>query len=385
MKDQSLAIISDCLHYENSNGSVGTRVHIFCRQMTALGYNFKKVIVICPVIKSSIPAEQLSYYPDTFEFIKLPVTGGTTWLHKINLLRTIPVWLKAFKQARKMADFFLLRFPNNLSIIGLYSFRKKKKFAMYTGTWQHYTGEPLTFRIQRYLLRQFFEGPVFIYSKYQAERPNFQLSYSPSYSLEEWETAENVIEARQERWLDPNYIPQFISAGSLLPVKNHELTLAVFKILKQSNFLCKLTIAGDGYLREKLEAYLIENDLTGFVSLAGHVSTEELKRIYAQSDFVIQLPSAEGFGKVPVEGFFYGLIPFLSNTAMSDVFIGPGNERGFLFQKNDAPYIAKFIIDTWRNKNNLVHKMRTGRNFAKEFTLDNWAQSVINVLRKRYE
>ncbi len=381
MKDKTLAIISDCLHYEDADGAVGTKVHIFCRQMQALGKHFKQVILVCPVIKSNEQSTVLSYYSDAFVFIKMPVRGGHSFKHKMQLLLTIPVWMKAFQKVKEKADYFFLRFPNNISIPGLYAFRNQRKFALYTGTWQNYLHEPISFRIQKLLLKYFFKGTVWIYHHKSLKKSKFKNTYSPSYSLEEWNYALHASEQRQKRWQSQNYVPIFLSVGSLLPIKNHLLTLEVFKQLKEKNFACKLIIAGDGKLKSQLQAFIAVHQLSATIILAGHLPTEDLKEMYLQSDFIIQLPQAEGFGKVPMEGFFYGLIPFISNTAMAATIVGMNDERGFIVQSNLANEIADFILQKIGDRYALEAKMSKARQFAKQYTLEKWAYTIVERLK----
>ncbi len=377
MKDKTLAIISDCLHIEDANGKVGTQVHIFCRQMQALGKYFKQVILICPVINSDAQTLSLSYYPSSFTFIKMPVRGGKSTRHKLQILFTIPLWMKAFQRVKVQADFFFLRFPNNISIPGIYAFRKQKKFALYTGTWKNYLHEPLSFRIQKILLRYFFNGPVLIYHHAPEKKSKFHPTYSPSYSLQEWDQALPAIEQRIRRWQMPNHVPVFLSVGSLLPIKNHLYTLEVFKKLKEKKIACKLIIVGDGFLKSDLQKFIDVHQLSDTIKLAGHLPTQALKEMYLQSDFIIQLPLAEGFGKVPMEGFFYGLIPFISNTAMASSIVGVNNERGFIVQLNNASDLADIIWQKLKDTHALEDIMSSARMFAKHYTLENWAHTII--------
>ena len=43
-----LGIITDCVHFYNSNGEVSTENHIFLRQMEALASYFTETLVCCP-------------------------------------------------------------------------------------------------------------------------------------------------------------------------------------------------------------------------------------------------------------------------------------------------------------------------------------------------
>src|SRR6185503_5286133 len=141
-KFKRLAIISDCIHMRNENGDVLTENHIFCRQIQALASYFESTIICCPFDKLGPQSVTSTYTLNSIEFVELPNVGGKTLRHKLDIIKTIPAWLKAFKHAHPKADVVYLRMPNNLSIPGFFYFylRRAKKFATYTGNWDNYSG-----------------------------------------------------------------------------------------------------------------------------------------------------------------------------------------------------------------------------------------------------
>jgi hypothetical protein len=128
IRDLNLGIITDCVHYITSEGNIGTENHILLRQLEALSTYFKTTTICCPVVKSD-KTKVLSFYKQKVNFLQIPQAGGDRVSDKLELIRTIPVWLKSFKKLDRIADIIYQRFPNNLNIPGaLYYFLKKKKF-----------------------------------------------------------------------------------------------------------------------------------------------------------------------------------------------------------------------------------------------------------------
>jgi glycosyltransferase involved in cell wall biosynthesis len=351
--------------------------------MNALATYAESVYLVCPMeVKSS--KQDISFYNEKFQFIPVPVVGGDSIHAKWKLVGTLPAWLKAFRQL-KTADIIYQRFPNNLNIPGLFYFLHQKTFATYTGTWQNYSGEPASYRLQKWMLKNIFRGPVWVYEESSPLPERFYKAISPSYTMREWHAAADVIKSRVKRWMQKNYQPVFISVGGLVPIKNHYFTINVAAELVKAGFPFQLYIVGDGPLREELQTLIELKNLTGCVILTGHVNTDKLQQMYTDADFIIQSPKAEGFGKVPIEGFFYGLISFLSNTAMSEKFVGKEQERGFVFETDDPERLASFIRSLWQNPLALTPKMEAARQFATLFSIDTWATATVDSLLKFYD
>jgi glycosyltransferase involved in cell wall biosynthesis len=382
-----LGIISDCIHYKLPDGRVATENHILLRQFKALCSNFSESTICCPFAEFNSSKVLSTYAADNIRFIPLPVVGGDTLKAKAKLLSTIPKWLKVFQTIDENSDIVYQRFPNNLNIPGFFYFllKRKKVFATYTGTWHNHVGEPATYRFQRWLLTKFFKGPVWVYTDKTLANKRIFAGFSPSYSLEEWEEEIDQVEERIKQ-IELNGLPHFhlISVGTLATHKNHAAIIEACAILKEKNFSFNLTIVGDGPLRGMLQDLIIARSLQNEVMLAGKKRSDELRELYRQHDFVVQAPLAEGFGKVPIEGFFHGVVPVINNVSMAFSITGNG-ERGFLFDEAVPQKIADTIIMIKDRVNTLPQMIIKGREYAKKQTLKAWADEYYTTVKEYFE
>lgn len=380
-KFKRLAIISDCVHML-SKDTVVTENHIFCRQMQALAAHFEHTMICCPFLKKSPNSVTSPYTNKNINFIQLPNVGGNTLKHKWQLLKAVPAWLKAFKKAAESADVVYLRMPNNLNIPGFFYFYFKhaKTFATYTGTWENYKKEPLTYRFQKWLLKNFFKGPVWIYTDKASDEKKFFKNFSPSYSLSEWhEETEQVNNRVNQYALRPLQKPVFITVGSLVAYKNQQYVLDVCKQLHEKKFSFFWYIVGDGSLKDEYIQFVNENNLNSYVSITGKKTYQELRALYRQSNFLVQPALIEGFGKAPVEAMFHGVIPVLSEVAMAAEMTGNGS-RGYTFSVNDTKNLECLIYKMMNEQAKFGQMIGNGRNYAKEQTLEKWANDYVEAV-----
>lgn len=377
-----LAIISDCLHTTNEDGSIATANHVYCRQMQALASYFEETLIVCPFVPKKTSSVVTTYTLPSIRFLQLPNAGGNSLSAKIRLLKTIPVWWRAFRKAFKSCDVFYLRMPNNLNIPGFFYFYFKHApvFATYTGTWKNYKGEPKTYRFQKWLLKKFFRGPVWIYTN---ETNNHLLpSFSPSFSEREWDAESAQVEHRKER-LKKELLKRvvFISVGSLVPNKNHRFILDACKRLKEEDFSFYCYIVGDGYMLNEYEAFVKANGLEEVVCFTGRKTYEELQTFYRKADFIIQPTLAEGFGKAPIEAMCHGVVPLLSRTAMASEMTGDGL-RGIIFDTENVGSLIRSIKKLSTEPDKLVSMIDNGRKYVKDQTLEKWAKGIVDNLDK---
>lgn len=377
-----LAIISDCLHYKTSNG-IGSANHIFVRQMNFLSCFFEKTTLCVPVTKDEQKSAALSYYDNrNICFIETPlVIGGNKIKDKLHIIKFIPVWLKAFNKLKDDSDIFYLRYPSSVSLVGFFYFTlfKRKLFASYAGIWGNYDVESYSFKFQRFLLRNFFAGPVFVYSHSGKQDKKCIPTISPSYTMKEWEeetkTVSNKLINVNNYNFDDNLL--LLSVGSLEKHKNHIFLLNSILYLEQQGVKFTLYIVGEGTLKPVLKDFVRDNKLESRVHFTGHIKQDDLKNLYRIAHFVIQPSIVEGFGKVPLEGMFFGVIPVLSNKGFHPYFIGRNNERGSLFNLDDPSNVVECIMSITNNKRLWRQMINNGRTFAKQHTLECWGRTSL--------
>lgn len=369
-----LGIISDCVHIQKSDGSVGTETHILLYQLQALADHFDEVVVACPFI--SFNEKQIAtYYSDKkFSFIPLPNVGGNGMMNKLQLLKTIPNWWRAFKQIDKRSDIVYQRFPNNLNIPGFFYFyfKKKKVFATYTGTWLNYKNEPFTYRLQKWVLKKYFCGPVWAYLDKPGNDDKIKMGFSPSYSKKIWEEETAQVQKRLERLQQEGLKTlKLINVGAFVPNKNQLFILNTCIELKRLNIPFYLILVGDGFLKETYRHFIEQNNLSTSVTIAGKKTADELRQLYRENDFVVQAPVQEGFGKVPIEGFFHGLIPILSDVALAKTMTA--DNRGFIFSLKEEHSLVELLQNLQYQQTTLPAMILNGRAFAATQTLEAWA------------
>ena len=382
-----LGIISDCIHYKMPDGKIGTENHILLRQLQELCSHFSETLISCPFGEYNA-ARVISTYTDTnIQFYALPKAGGGTIKAKIELLLIIPKWLKAYRTIDKFSDIVYQRFPNNLNIPGFFYFwlKKKKVFATYTGTWKRHRGEPITYMFQRWLLNHCFKGPVWVYADEKPANTRIIPSYSPSYSDEVWNEEIEEVEKRIAK-LKTNGLTTFrlITVGSLCENKNQVYIIEACKLLKEIGFDFTLKIVGDGEIRNHLSSLINQYSLQNEIEMVGKKRYEELRELYRQSDFVVQAPLTEGFGKVPVEGLFHGVIPIINNISLAFVITGNG-ERGFLFEANKPENLVNCLLNIKQEIHGLPHMIKKGREYAKSKTLKAWANEYYDGISEYYK
>ena len=372
---KKLAIITDCVHLFDAKGHPSTENHIFRKQMEALANKFEETLICCPFEHYSIEKVLSQYSNKSIHFHPLPQVGGNTLADKIQLLKAFPSWFKAFKTAYDFADVVYQRFPNNLNLPGFFYFyfKRSKVFATYTGTWKNYATEPFTYRIQKWLLKYFFRGPVGAYIDGAEVTKKIFKSGSPSYSNAEWDEEIIQLQDRIKRnESGVNFIPVFITVGALVPNKNQQYILEAFAQLQKNGFCYQLHIVGDGPLREKYAHFIDIHGMSESVFLEGKKTDKQLRELYRASDFLIQAPKVEGFGKVPMEAFFHGVIPLISNVAMAKEMIGE-SKSGFLFELGNLATLTHSIEKVTIQKGIFSPMITSGRAYAKNHLLENWA------------
>jgi glycosyltransferase involved in cell wall biosynthesis len=380
-----LGIFSDCIHYRTPDGKVGTENHILLRQLQQLCSHFSEALICCPFAEYDDTKVISTYGSDKLGFHALPVVGGENLAAKFKLMAALPTWWRAYKQADRFSDIIYQRFPNNLNIPGFLYFyvNRKKVFATYTGTWSGYDAEAATYKLQRWMLRKYFRGPVWVYDK-TTSNERIKAGFSPSYSIKEWKEETDQVRQRILRLTENGLsIYRFITVGTLIDYKNQLAIVRACHVLKEMSFPFYLTIVGDGPMRKEIEDYIATNRLADCIQLAGKKNHEQLRQLYREHDFVIQAPLKEGFGKVPIEGFFHGTIPIINNISMASYILDNGN-RGFLFDAGKPNDLIETLLGLPGKSSQMKSMIENGRHFATTQTLEAWAKEYYDTVSTYY-
>jgi glycosyltransferase involved in cell wall biosynthesis len=385
MHYKRLGIISDCIHFYTNEGKVGTEIHIFLHQMEALSVYFSEVTIACPFSDFRAGSVYTTYSEKHIQFIPLPIVGGDSVKDKVKIISTFPKWYSIYKQLNRLSDIIYMRLPDNVSLPAFfyYYFKKKNAFITYTGTWDNFKGGAITWRFEKWLLRNVFKGPYWVYTNKIKESLYMQKGFSPSYTRSFWHAQTTLIENKKREFRKRKDILRFITVGSLVPYKNQLAIIEACRHLKEQQKAFSLTVVGDGNLRELYKQKIKEYGLEDEISLTGKKTRDELSILFTESDFVIQMPYQESYGKVPMEGLFFGLIPILSNVGLAAAFISE-KQLGYICSPDDIDTLATILLSLYTNQNRFINMIDKGRAFIYYHTLENWAEEYYRVIQSEY-
>ncbi|MDB4906531.1 MAG: glycosyltransferase [Gemmatimonadetes bacterium] len=375
-----VGIVSDSHHYRSADGRLWN-LGVLKRQFECWARLFDEVVICAPLLEGEPPASHAPYEAHNIRLLAIQPAGGHGVRAKWRLVRVLPGWVRALGRLFAQVDAVHVRCPNNISIpaLAMLTFRRTRRHAVYTGDWNGYATEPRTFALQRWMLRR-FRGPVAVYGPSSGGQ-HVVTTFSPSYSDEEWSSELRVVEARLAalRTTPSLTSVRLVTVGTLDDNKSQAVVIEVVRLLREQGIDARLSIIGDGPRRQLLLQQVAQLGLENFVHFAGRRSVDEVREAYRHADFVIQSPHAEGFGKVPVEAFFHGVIPVLSDVGQSRWLVGEGS-RGRWFPVGDAGQAADRVAALARDCAMMISMIEDGRRFARTMTLESWQSHLARVL-----
>ena len=167
------------------------------------------------------------------------------------------------------------------------------------------------------------------------------------YKLSNWE----ILKLRSENNIDSDdFVISVI--GRLDKQKGHLIFLESVKEIIHQNKKIKILLIGDGSLREQIEIFIKENNLSSQVIMKGFQPDSEP---YIEISDLICVPSLwEGFGLVIIEGMIKRKIILASDVGGIPEIIEDG-KTGFLFKSQNKTELIKKLIYIYSNIKELDH------------------------------
>ena len=384
-----LGIISDAHHYWDARGRLCVLSPV-ARQFEQWAQLFDEVIVCAPLVRGMPLPRASPYEASNIRLLPIRPAGGNTLAAKVGIAVELVSWWRAIRTLLAQVDAVHIRCPNNVSILGLLALEGSSvlRQALYTGTWLGYPTEPRTYRWQREYLRDRFKGPVAVYGTWPEQPPHVVPSFSPSYRDADWVAETASVEAKLARLRPLSRLPgplSLISVGGLDQNKNQQIAIRAVQALSALNVDARLDILGEGPQRGALERLIAELGLGTRVVLHGSTSQLEVRQWYRTADFVIQPTRSEGFGKVPIEAFFHGAIPIMSDVNLHPEFAGSGADaRARCFATEDPAACAAQVAELAGRPAEMMRMIANGRRYARGFTLEAWQVHLRDMLQTHW-
>ncbi|SFD72382.1 glycosyltransferase [Flavobacterium phragmitis] len=333
-------VITHVIHLKRDNQYFGYAPYI--REMNIWLKNVDEAIIVAPLVKGDPTAIDIEYGNHDIDFWKVPNFNFLDIGNSFKSLFKLPVIFWKIFLAMKKSDHIHLRCPGNMGLLGCIMqifFPSKKKTVKYAGNWDPKSKQPLTYRMQKWILNNTFltrNMQVLVYGEWENQSKNIKSFFTATYSDNEKEAVKK----------DNNSIEKtFIFVGTLVRGKNPMYAVKLVEQLIKNDNKVLLHIFGEGIERASLENYIKKNQLEEFVFLHGNQNKDILKQFYKKSHFVILPSKSEGWPKAIAEGMFWGCIPIATKVSCLPYMLDYG-ERGVLIDmdlKNDVSKIEVFF------------------------------------------
>ena len=345
-----LLVISHTPHYLKDNQFVGWGSTV--REIDQLATLFDEVVHLAPLHAEKDPGSSLPYQSSNVRFCAVRPAGGDSLWKKFQVLYRIPEYIRAMIKEIRTADIIHVRTPAAISLLALIllTFIKQPayRWVKYAGNWNPQRGEPLTYRMQRWIIKKnFYHGIATINGKWPFQPSHIRSFYNPCLTKEEAIYARKI--ADEKKLIKPYRI---LFVGRLESAKGADKLPEIISELINEKVNFHLSIIGDGPEHDRINEFAHENQIEDKIMFTGWLKRENLSDHYAKAHFLLLPSTTEGWPKVLSEAMAYGTVPLASNiSSIPQILMETG--AGLAIDPNDSgayvDAILKFITnpDEW--------------------------------------
>lgn len=372
-------IISHVCHFKNNTAFWAYAPYV--KEMNLWLSHVEFVRVVAPIENMDSPADEnihSAYLHGNLSFHQIPSINFLNSGNSLKSLFQLPIILYKIFTACLWADHIHLRCPGNIGLLGCVVqifFPWKQKTAKYAGNWDPKAKQPLSYRLQKWILNNRFltrNMQVLVYGEWPGVSKNIVPFFTATYS-------ENEKTQLPKRTYSGCI--RFVFAGSLTENKHPMKVMRWMHDLKNSGLAIQLDFYGDGLEREKLDGYLKTNKLEDTVKLHGNQPKEVLKQAYQKADFLLLPSQSEGWPKVVAEAMFWGAIPLVSPVSCVPWMLGFG-ERGLFFDRDLNKTTEQFT--SLVNQPQKLQKMSAlAAEWSRKYTLEKFENEIIKLLKPK--
>lgn len=369
------AVFTHVEHYQNQNQLTAYAPYV--REMNIWFRQVENVEVVAPLNQGRAKYTVLPYKAKGIRLVQIRAINFLSLKNSLYSLAVTPLILLRIFSAMRRADHLHIRCPGNIGMLASIVqilFPSKPKTVKYAGNWVESKGQPLSYRFQKWLLKNAFLSKnirVLVYAGPQEKSKNILPFFTASFS-------ESDKEAFKKEFSFPI---KFIFVGSLVKGKQPLFAIDFVEKLFRRGMPCSLEVYGTGDQFEYLNSYIGERHLHQYIKLKGSREFNELKQAYKKAHFVILPSKSEGWPKAIAEGMFYGCIPICTMVSCVPWMLGEG-KRGVLIKdiagKND--YAINEVQELVNNKGLLIEKSFLAQNWARKYTLERFESAIKKLI-----
>ena len=367
------AIITHVIHGKELGNYFGYEPYV--REMNLWVKNVSEVLLVAPLHATPKTKIQDFYQHGKITFVSVADFDISSFKNVLHSLMVMPTIVWKIYQTMKSADHIHLRCPGNIGLLGCLVqilFPSKPKTAKYAGNWDLNAKQPLSYRLQKWILSNTFltrNMQVLVYGEWEKSSKNIKPFFTASY----FEKDKIEVEPRELKGKI-----SFLFVGTLSNGKQPLYAIQLVEKLNKDNNV-QLALYGEGNEKIILEKYISENKLESFVFLKGNQSQETIKKAYCENHFVVLPSLSEGWPKVVAEGMFWGCLPIASKVSCVSNMLGNG-ERGILLDLKLDQDIEK-ILSILNDTSLYLDKVNNAILWSRQFTMDVFEDEIKLLLK----
>ena len=405
-------IITHVQHIKIDNQYFGYAPYI--REMNIWMKYVDEVIVVAPLIDSELNPIYEKYSHSNISFCEAAEFEITSLANLIKTLIKLPEIFNSVYKAMSQASHIHLRCPGNMGLVGAIVqilFPYKQKTAKYAGNWDPKSQQPLSYRLQKWILSNTFltrNMQVLVYGEWPNQTKNIKPFFTATYGVDEIQNSEfriqnklslqsesittesdfdfaqsdkkdnNSLSLRAESRTNENQF-KFLFIGTLSPGKQPLYAIQLVEELYKKGRKVTLELYGEGVLRKELELYIAQNKLEPIVTLKGNQSKQSVLKAYQTSRFLILPSKSEGWPKVVAESMFWGCVPIASPVSCVSYMMGNGS-RGIIL-KEQLDFDVNQIINVLKNQEVYLKMSSEGQSWSRQFTTDKFEAEIRKLLK----
>lgn len=348
----------------------------YVREMNIWNKFANEITVVAPCENIERTAIHLEYEHRTLILKNVEAINFQSFSNIVKSVFEIPRIIYRLFLAMNATDHIHLRCPGNVGLLGCMVqifFPNKKKSAKYAGNWDPNSKQPLSYRLQKWILSNTFltkNMKVLVYGEWPNQSRNIKSFFTASYK----ENQKRVVTRTSTDRL------QLIFVGTLSTGKRPLYAIQIANLLLKNGIDVQLDIYGEGAERQNLEEFIALHQLENYVLLHGNQPAAKLIDAYADAHFLLLPSQSEGWPKAAAEAMFWGCIPVSTNVSCVSYMLDHGN-RGLLLSMNlhkDVAAIEEIINVPQKYQLLSANAMQ----WSQEFTLEKFENEIKLLLEE---
>jgi glycosyltransferase involved in cell wall biosynthesis len=335
-----------------------------------------ELVVVAPTVQTEKTALDQAYKHQNIQLIAIERFDILSLNGIFSAVLKIPIISWKILKAMRNADHIHLRCPGNIGLLGCLLqvfFPNTPKTAKYAGNWDCTSKQPLTYKLQQWILSNTVltrNMKVLVYGDWEGSSNNIKPFFTATYTeLEKLPISKKEMKGRIA----------FVFVGTLVQGKNPLYAIQLVEFLYKKGYNVHMSLYGEGPKRAELEQYTTVNQLEAVIKLKGNQSKDIVQKAYQNSHFVVLPSDSEGWPKAIAEGMFWGCVPLATSVSCVPYMLNQG-KRGVVLTM-DLEKDVKQIEMLLNNQADFNTKSENASNWSRNYTLDVFEQEIINLLK----